>query len=181
MFKRPSSRRRRFSQQIFLNLVPILDTMVCLIGFLLYTMSFLILVSIESPFPIINPADNAKKLLERPLQLTVSLRENEAEIWSPFGKITPKKIPNLLPGQPDIKGIHNGLLEVKQKFVQETKVVLSPFPGATYDILIVTMDAMRLLEATDPPLFAKNPKTGVEEQLKFLFPEIVFGNLLGDS
>ncbi|MBI3534512.1 MAG: biopolymer transporter ExbD [Deltaproteobacteria bacterium] len=181
MFKRPSSRKRKPRHQIFLNLVPIIDTMVVLIGFLLFTMAFLVLVSMDSPFPTINPQDIAKKLLEKPLQLTVTLRESEVEIWSPFQKITPKKIPNIMPGQPDIKSIHNTLVEVKQKFPAENKIVLVPFAGTNYETIIAVMDGMRLLEKIDPVFFAKNPRNGIDEQIRFLFPEVIFGNLLGDS
>ena len=181
MFKRPSSRRKTKHAQIILNLVPILDTMVTLIGFLLFTMSFLTLVSVESPFPQASLEDLKQKLKEKPLQLTLTLRENDAEIWSPFEKFSPKKIPNMALGQPDLKGIHEGLVAVKQKFPKETKIVLVPYPGATYDILVATMDIVRLLDATDPALFKKNEKTGNDEPMKLLFPEVVFGNLLGDS
>ena len=181
MLKRPSSRRGANKKNITLNLVPILDAMVTLIAFLLFTMSFLALVSIESPFPIVNPAELPSKIKEKPLQLTVSLRENEAEVWSPFDRFPSKTIPNPAPGQPDIKGIHDALVAVKLKFPLETKVVFAPFPGASYDVLIATMDSLRTLDPTDPPIFVKNEKTGNDEPLKFLFPEVIFGNLLGDS
>ncbi len=181
MLKRPTSRRKTGNQQISLNLVPILDTMVTLIGFLLFTMSFLTLVSIESPFPEANSADVAKKLKEKPLQLTVSVREKDTEIWSPFELIPAKTIPNPIPGQPDIRAIHEALVGVKQKFPHENKVVIVPFPGATYDVLVSTMDTVRVLEPTDPPIFVKNEKTGNDEPLKLLFPDVIFGNLLGDS
>jgi biopolymer transport protein ExbD len=181
VFKRPSSRRNESNKQITLNLVPVLDAMVTLIAFLLFTMSFIALVSIESPFPTVNPAEVQEKIKEKPLQLTVTLKENEAEIWSPFERIVSKKIQNITPGQPDIRGIHDALVLIKLKFPQETKVVLIPFPGATYDILISLMDSLRALEATDPPVFVKNEKTGNDAPLKTLFPEVIFGNLLGDS
>lgn len=178
MFRRPSLRRKSGSEQIQLNLVPILDTMVTLIGFLLFTTSFLSLVSIESPFPSASTAEVQKKLEEKPLQLTLTLRENEAEIWSPFEKIQSKTIPNASPGQPDAAKIHEALLAVKQKFPEETKLVIVPGPGVTYDILISVMDTARGIDPTDPPLFHKNLTTGNDEAVKSLFPEVMFGNLL---
>jgi biopolymer transport protein TolR len=182
MLKRPtSSSRRRGSKEINLPLVPIIDTMVTLIGFLLFTMSFLSLVTIESPFPTASTADVKEKLKEKPLQLTLSLNPQEAEVWSPFDRIASKRIPNIAPGQPDIPAIHAALVEVKQKFPTESRVVLVPFAGASYDTLIVAMDSIRLLEATDPPIFVKNPATGNDEPAKALFPEVIFGNLLGDT
>jgi biopolymer transport protein ExbD len=180
VLKRPSVRRKRLTEQVNLNLVPVLDTMVTLIAFLLYTMSWLVIVAIESNLPQINPADVPEKIKERPLQLTLSLREGEAEIWSPFDRIKAKKIPNTSEGTPDTLAIHNELIEVKKLFPKETTLVLSPQGKMNYDSLIGVMDASRTLEPGDPPVFLLNPETGVEEQTNFLFPNVVFGNLLGD-
>jgi len=155
--------------------------MITLIGFLLFTMSFLAIVSIESPFPQASSRDIEEKLKEKPLQLTVTLRDNEAEIWSPFERIPSKTIPHQIPGQPDIKGIHDALVSVKQQHPLETQIIVVPYATATYDILISVMDTIRFLEPTDPPIFVKNKVTGNDEPMKALFPEVVFGNLLGDT
>ena len=87
MLKRPTSRRKSHHGPIEINLIPILDTMVTLIGFLLFTTSFLALVSIESPLPQASADDVQEQLKEKPLQLTLSMREKDIEIWSPFEKI----------------------------------------------------------------------------------------------
>lgn len=187
MLKRPSSRRKSKVEQIQLNLVPILDTMVTLIGFLLMTMSFLVLVGIESPFPMADPNQQVHELKEKPLQLTVSMHEKEVEVWSPFDKFQSKKFPNV-PSQtspnadelqPDLKSIHDFLITIKQKFPMESKIVLVPLGDVNYDTLIAMMDSFRMLDPTDPAIFVKNAQTGTDEALKTLFPEVVFGNLLG--
>lgn len=181
MFKRPTSRRKTESREISLNLVPILDAMVTLIGFLLFSMSFMALASIESPFPQASREDIETKLKEKPLQLTLTLRDNEAEIWSPFDRIPSRKIPNASAGQPDIKAIHDSLVGIKQQFPTETKLVFVPAAGASYDTLISVMDSVRMVEDSDTPIYRKNPATGNDEAVKTLFPEVIFGNLLGDS
>jgi biopolymer transport protein ExbD len=181
VLKNPTSRRRSSRENIELNLVPILDTMVCLIAFLLFTTSFLSIVAIESPFPMASTAENREKLKEKPLQLTISLHEKDTEIWSPFARIAAVNVPNPTPGQPDIAKIHEALIGIKQKFPTETKIVLVPTKGTNYDTLITLMDGMRGMEKTDPPLFAKNPATGIDEPVKILFPEVIFGNLLGEG
>ncbi|MBC7693632.1 MAG: biopolymer transporter ExbD [Methylotenera sp.] len=181
MLKRPSSRRKSKHQEVVLNLVPILDAMVTLIGFLLFTMSILNVVSIESPLPQMSAQDVEQKLKEKPLQLTVSFRKDEIEIWSPFDRIQAKKIPNVSPGQPDVKALHEALIVIKQQFTGETKIVVAPEGSTSYDVLISSMDAMRTLEPTDPPIFVKNPQTGIDQPLKVLFPDVIFGNLLGDA
>lgn len=181
MLKRPCSRRKSHTDQIELNLVPILDTMVTLIGFLLFTTSFLNIVNIESPFPEASTQANEEKLKEKPLQLTVSVHENDTEIWSPFERIASKKIPHQQPGQPDLKTLHESLIDVKKQFPEESKIIIVPNAATNYDTLVSVMDVLRTLEPTDPPVFHKNPQTGVDEAIKKLFPEVIFGNLLGDS
>lgn len=180
MLKRPSARRKAPPRQIELNLVPILDTLVTLIAFLLFTMSFLSLVTIESPAPIVSPEDVKQKLKEPPLQLTLTLRENELELWSPFEKIQPQKIPFLEAGKPDIKTLHEALVDIKNRFPTEKQIVFVPHPSTSYDILIATMDSVRTIEPTDPSVYVKNEATGTDELATQLFPEVIFGNILGD-
>ena len=180
MLRKPTNRRRGKSEQIELNLVPILDTMVTIIAFLLFTMSFLVLAHIESPFPVASMEDLKEQVKKKPLQLTLSLHDKDAQIWSPFDLIPKQVIPNQADGVPDLRAIRTALIGIKSKFITENKIVLVPTPQVNYENLILIMDAVRLLEKTDPPLFTKNPTTGQDEVVKFLFPEVVFGNLLGD-
>lgn len=180
MLNRPSTRRKSQSEPLQLNLVPMMDCLVTMIAFLLYSMSFLALVSVESPIPIASTATTEQQLNEKPLQLTLSLRKNESEIWSPFNKIAPVKIKHLEDEKPDLAQIHAKLIEVKQKFVAENKIVLVPQPDTPYDALVAVMDSVRVLDKTDPAIFGKNAVTGLDEPIKVLFPEVVFGNILGD-
>ncbi len=193
MLKRPSSRRKSHSEGIELNLVPILDTMVTLIGFLLFTTSFLAIVSIESPLPQASSEEVQEKLKEKPLQLTVTIKEGEVEIWSPFNKIPTKTFKNIpaIPtstnpapsseGNYDLKGIHEALMAIKKDFPTEQNVVLAPMRNTGYEGMVGLMDALRTIDPTDPPLYLKNAQTGLDEPAKVLFPKVVFGNLLGDQ
>ena len=181
MLKRPTSRRKSHNEPVEINLIPILDAMVTLIGFLLFTTSFLVIVNIETQLPQAAPQEVQEQLKEKPLQLTVTLRDQNVEIWSPFSKIPPKSIPNTQNGQPDSKAIHDALVEIKKQFPTENTIVVAPKSNTVYDDLIFLMDSIRILEPTDPPIYVKNEKTGVDEPLKTLFPKIVFGNLLGDT
>jgi biopolymer transport protein ExbD len=181
VLKRPSSRRKSHQEGIELNLVPILDTMVTLIGFLLFTTSFLAIASIESPLPQSSPVEVQEEQKEKPLQLTLTVKEKEAELWSPFGKIPSKVIPHQSQDQPDTKSIHEALIEVKKQFPLESTIVIVPTSATLYDQLISLMDSFRTLEPTDPQIYSKNEKTGIDAPVKELFPKIVFGNLLGDN
>ncbi len=178
MFKRPSSRRRNTSEQVQLNLVPILDTMVTLIGFMLYTSSFMAIVSVETVAPVMSTAQVQKQLQEKPLQLTLSVRTKDTEIWSPFEKFKAVVVPHTPEGEPDLLAIHDNLVTIKQRFPNESKVVLSPHSGLSYDSLVAVLDSARSLAKTDPVILAKNVQSGAEEPVKALFPDIIFGNII---
>lgn len=179
MLKRPSSRRRSHPAEIQINLVPMLDALVTMISFLMYTMAFLSFTMIESPLPIISPETNQQQLRERPLQLTLTLNESDVLLWSPFDLIPQQRIPNRQDGSPDFLKLHETLIGIKQKFLSEDKLILVPSGVTSYDTIIAVIDAVKNLEKTDPVIVIKNAKTGVEEQAKYLFGDIVFGNLLG--
>lgn len=179
MFKRPTSRRRSDRGQIVLNLVPMLDALVTLVTFLLFTMTFISIVTIESQLPISSRKIN-KRLKTKPLQLTLSFNNRFTEIWSPFKRIRVRKIPHAPDGTPNTLEIHRNLVQIKQKFPRENTIVFAPHGGSSYDIIIAVMDAARSLEKTDPPMYVKN-KDGIDQEVNKLFPEIVFGNLLEGS
>src|SRR5690606_19957290 len=106
--------------------------------------------------------------------------EKSVELWSPFNKFPARTIPNTPEGTPDVAAIHTAAMEIKSRFPDENQVVIAPYAGLSYDPLISVMDAVRAVEDTDPPLFRENKETGIQEEVKLLFNEIVFGNLLGD-
>ncbi len=180
MFKRPSSRRKSGHSEVQLNLVPILDTLVTLISFLLFSMAFLNLASIESAFPVASSEDQAKQLKTKPLQLTLKVEETQTKIWSYFDLIKPISVPHLEPGKPDSAKIHQALVTIKKQFPIEKSIVFEPNSETNYDSIISVMDAARNLEPSDESIYFKDPATGRDEVAQKLFPDIVFGNLMGD-
>ncbi|MFZ9595745.1 MAG: ExbD/TolR family protein [Bdellovibrionia bacterium] len=175
MLKRPCSRRKSHQEPLELNLVPILDAMVTLIGFLLFTTSFLAIVSIESPLPVASL--ESPPLTEKPLQLTLAMQDSAVEISSAFGKVEPRTIPNTSENQLDLKKIHDALVEIKKRYPQEVNAVILPLAGTSYDDLIGLMDAIRMMEPSDASIYVKNEKTGMDEPIRELFPKVVFGDL----
>lgn len=176
MFKRPSSRRKTKKEEIRLNLVPMMDALVTLIAFLLFTMSFLALVSLNSPVPLVS-AENNQDLDQKPLQLTMTIEENYVELWSPFDLIKSVRIENTSPDVIDLQKLHTELMQIKERFPTEQNIIFMPSPKISYDALIAIMDATRMIEKTDTPLFIQG-QNGVNQEVKRLFPNIVFGNLL---
>jgi hypothetical protein len=159
-----------------------LDTLVTLIAFSLFSMTFLSVVSMDSQVPVNSAASFKDRMDQRPLQLTMSEGFDATTIWSPFERISKVTVPHLEGGGgPDVLRIHSELVKVKQKFPKERQLVIVPSSTTPYDTLVALMDAARLLDNTDPPVFQKNEQTGVNQAENMLFPEVVFGNLLGDT
>lgn len=168
--------RRGTSAPLGMNLVPMLDAMVTLIAFLLYTASFISLATIDSPVPL---AAAPSKITGRPLQLTLTIGEKNLTLWSPFDKIETRKIPHLDDGTFALDSLHEAILGVKRKFPSETKIVVVPASTTSYDELIGVMDSVRDPSPSDPAITLPADQDGIERVVARLFPEIVFGNLLG--
>jgi biopolymer transport protein ExbD len=180
MLRRPSSRRSGANgEQIELNLVPILDAMVTLISFLLFSASFLAIAVIDTPAPLLaDPREVMEKLKKPPLNLTLRVQEAQLFLEGGFGNLVNRRIPNTAEGKPDTVALHTALLEVKSRFPDEKKLILMPDAGVNYETMVMIMDSARKFEKTDPSMFKKNPTTGVDEPETYLFPEIIFGNIL---
>jgi biopolymer transport protein ExbD len=181
MLKRPSTKRKsKTSEEISLPLVPIMDAMVTLISFLLFSASFLAIVVIDSPAPVLaDPKEVLEKSKQPPLNLTLRIQEKAMFIEGGFGNLVNRRIPNRPDdGGYDLEALHTALIEIKNRFPDETKLILMPDLGVSYDQIVQIMDAARRFEKTDPSMFKKNPLTGVDEAETKLFPEFIFGNLL---
>jgi hypothetical protein len=82
-------------------------------------------------------------------------------------------------GEPryDLEKLHQLLIAIKNRHPTETKLILKPEGGVAYESIIGIMDAARYVEKTDPPMYKKNAQ-GMDEPEKYLFQEVIFGNIM---
>ncbi|MGE4233337.1 MAG: ExbD/TolR family protein [Bacteriovoracia bacterium] len=183
MFKKPSSRRKTENSEITLNLVPILDAMVTLIAFLLFSSSFLAIAVIDTPAPVLGtPDQQEQQSKDRPLQLTAMISAHRILIQDWTGSrekhiIANVEDPNTGDSRYDFEKFHQLLLQIKNRYPKETKLILKPDSGVAYETIIELIDRARFFEPTDPALFKTNAQ-GVDEVEKKLFPEVIFGNIM---
>ncbi len=183
MFKRPSTRRRSEAAQIELNLIPVLDALVTIISFLLYSLTFLALVAIDTPAPLLAPAEEQiEKMKEKPLQLTAVIQDDRIVIsdWSGSREAhTIMSVPDPKTGEKryDTEKFHQTLIGIKSRHLKETKLILKPESGVAYESIVDLMDSARNIEKTDTPIYKKDDK-GMDVPETKLFPEIIFGNIL---
>ncbi len=183
MFKKPSSRRKSEHSEIELNLVPILDALVTLIAFLLFSSTMMAISIIETPAPLLAPAsEQIEKIKEKPLQLTATVKKDKIYIADWSGSREAHTIPSIADpqtGEPryDIETFHKTLIEIKTRHPKETKLIFKPDGGVAYESIVELMDSARMLEKTDPPFFIKDA-AGVDKPDTKLFSEVIFGNIM---
>ncbi len=179
MLKRPSARRKSHGTgDVELPLVPIMDAFVTLIAFLLLATSLLAVTLIDTPVPVVsNVPDDSK---EKPLMLTLKLTPEELHLSSAFNKIPVQKFPKIDKGY-DLEKLHEALVAIRQQFPKEKTVVFMPSGDIKYNDIVQTMDSVRLLLKTDPPFYITDEKDGVDKPDQYLFPFVIFGNVLSGN
>ena len=144
-----------------LNIVPMIDMMVILVFFLLFTAVFSNTNILELNLPAPN---SSVPELPKGLNLEVIVRQNGIEVADRNSGVL-KTLPKVN-GEFDYPGLSSFLQDVKARYptVLAASVLLEQ--DIPYDVLVQTMDNVRLFEKDDAPAFTK-----VE-----LFPDISVGD-----
>jgi hypothetical protein len=155
-----------------------MDAFVTLIAFLLLATSLLAVTLIDTPVPVIsNLPDDSK---EKPLMLTLKLAEEGIVLSSAFNRIPAQDFPKVEKLYP-LDKVHDALVQIRKQFPTEKTVVFMPTPEIKYDDIVQTIDAVRMLLKTDEPFYVKDEKTGVDKPDTYLFPNVVFGNVISGN
>lgn len=184
MLNKPSTRRKSSQHQLELNLVPMLDALVTIVSFLLFSTAFMAIVVIDTPAPVLGTVDEqVENLKTKPLQLTAHIQAHQIIVsdWSGSReKHVIASITDPASGEPkhDIEQLHKILIEIKTRYPEEKKLILKPDAGIPYETIVEIMDSARFLDPkTDPPSYKKNEQ-GVDVPTNELFPEVIFGNIM---
>ena len=180
MLRRPSQRRSsKGIQEIDLPLVPIMDAFVTLIAFLLLVTSLLAVTLIDTPVPVVSNVPDDEKP-DKPLALQLRIDQDMLTLSSAFRRIPEQKFPKVDKGY-DLQKLHEALIAIRQQFPKEKNIVFMPAADVKYDDLVQLMDATRLLTKTDPAMPTFKDKDGVDRVDSFLFPTVVFGNVISGT
>ncbi len=133
-----------------LNIVPMIDMMVILVFFLIFTAVFsktnilqLNLPASSNAAPLDLPKDLKLEIIIRPDELVVNDR-NSGPLLT---------IANSATGY-DIENLSQFMRRIKSQFPQMTDATILPSPATSYDTLVQVMDAVRVYEIPVAP-FAK--------------------------
>lgn len=174
-YKKPTRRHKSKNEQ-GLNLVPILDAVFILIFFLLMSAQFVKIFEIGSDVPIVSESEPPKDK-KKPLALTLSITKRGFDLSTGVPSKRIKRIKKTQNGDYDLVALHDYLVGLKKRYINEETIVLKPIVDLTYEEIVKIMDEIRLLKKTDDAIFKKD-KDGLDVQLKTLFHKIMFGNLM---
>ena len=127
-----------------LNIVPMIDMMVILVFFLIFTAVFskTNIVQLNLPAP-----NSSVPELPEGLQLEVIIRSDRIEVADKRTGIL-RTIPNTAQGY-DYANVSTFLQAVKYKFPTKTDASVLLGPDVPYDVLVQAMDTVRVFEVND--------------------------------
>ncbi len=144
-----------------LNIVPMIDMMVILVFFLIFTAVF----SKTNILQLNLPANASAAPLDLPkgLKLEVIIRPDDLVVND--RNSGPLKVLDNTPNGYDLDGLSEYMRRVKATYPQMTDATILPGPNVSYDTLVQVMDTVRVYQIPEPP-YSKAE----------LFPDIAIGD-----
>ncbi|MTT53480.1 biopolymer transporter ExbD [Alcanivorax sp. VBW004] len=164
-------RRRSHDTEVELNITAFLNLMVVLIPFLLINAVFAQVSILQLDLPAVNDSSTPSEDDEKDkLVLEVLIYGNRYEVVDRNTSAVLKIVKN--DGEkPNSTGLHDYLVQVKEKFPQETAITLLCEDDTPYEVMIQTMDSVRLY----------NSEVNGQTIKKELFPSISIGSAPKDQ
>jgi len=168
------------SHEFELDLAPLLAVMVKLVPVLIVSSAFVPVVIIQSelPAPVAAIVNEEKK--EEPPQLELEIHPTEGMTLklSQGGKGIdqlhldyPKDLKNL-------STLKEGLAKMKRQQPQLFRLELLPKGDVPYEVIVKIIDAARKSPSSTEKFKFKNNKSGSMEETDYMFPDVVFANIL---
>ena len=130
-----------------MNIVPMIDMMVILVFFLIFTAVFSKTNILQLNLPA---ASNAAPVdLPKTLKLEVIIRPDDIVV-NDRNSGPLKTLPNTATGL-DLDGLSEFVRRVKSQFPQMTDATILPSPATSYDTLVQVMDTVRVYQLPTPP------------------------------
>lgn len=170
----------KHNSEFELDLAPLLAVMVKLVPVLLVSTAFVQTSVIETELPQVvqqaleeqkNKNDATSIMLyvgkANGFEIQIVQKEKSEVIKIP---VTGNKL--------DYAGLHSKLIEVKKKHPDVFKIELRPEDSVSYNDLVKVMDEARASKDKDTKFPVTDKKTGQQQETNYMFPEVVFANML---
>lgn len=164
-----------------LDLAPLLAVMVKLVPVLITSSVFVQIMVIESELPqgVQASIEESKKETLPQISLEISSTEGltlEAQLNNQT--LDQKKIPLTADKKLDLNQLQLTFREFKQKYPDVFQLKLNPDANVSYDEIVKIIDSARKSTDTKVQFPIKNQESAKVETTPFMFPDVVFANLL---
>ncbi|WP_413560983.1 ExbD/TolR family protein [Bdellovibrio sp. HCB209] len=163
-----------------LDLAPLLAVMVKLVPVLLLSSAFVQMMVIETELPqVVSEAIQRNDQEKTPtvIAIEVDSKEGFTVVINKAGKESTESVP-LKNGSFDLPTLHAKLVEVKKANPEVFKIELNPDGKVPYNDIVKVMDEARQAHDSKVTFPVFDTKQGKNVETKYMFPEVIFSNMM---
>lgn len=164
-----------------LDLAPLLAVMVKLVPVLLVSSAFVQMMIVETELPqVVQQALQAQDKNPKSAQLAIELSKKDGVrfIMTENDKQKVEVVSLNSKQEFDLPTVHAKFQELKKTHPEIFRIELSPEADVSYKEIIGVMDEARRSRSNDVRFPVKDAKTGQETTTDYMFPEVVFANMM---
>lgn len=164
-----------------LDLAPLLAVMVKLVPVLLISSAFVQMMIIETDLPqVVQQAIEQQNNTPKPTLVAVEMSKKLGLkiVITEDGKQTVETVALNKDQQLDLPNVQAKFLEIKKAHPEVFKIEMNPEEDVPYKDVVQVMDAARKSRSSDVKFPIKDLKTGADTSTQYMFPEVVFGNMM---
>lgn len=164
-----------------LDLAPLLAVMVKLVPVLLVSSAFVQMMIIETELPqVVQEAIHRQDTAPKPTKISLSLDKKDgiSVVINQNGKENIKQINLTAKKEFDFEKLYLTMQEVKRANPEVFKIEFNPSATVHYKDIVKMMDEVRKSKSSEVRFPIKDEKTGEMTSTEYMFPEVVFTNML---
>ncbi len=164
-----------------LDLAPLLAVMVKLVPVLLVSSAFVQMMIVETELPqVVQQAIQKQETNPKAAQVSIEMSKKEGVrfILTEDGKQKIELVGLNSGKEFDMPAVHAKFKELKKSHPEVFKIELSPDSEVAYKDIVKVMDEARRSRSNDIRFPLKDEKTGQETTTDYMFPEVVFANMM---
>lgn len=173
--------RNTNNQEFELDLAPLLSVMVKLVPVLLISSAFVQMMIIETELPqVVQQAIQDQDKNPKAPQVTVEINKKDGVkiIVNDQGQEKVEVVALTSEKQFNYSELHAKFQEVKKAYPQVFKIEFNPDGNVSYKDVVKVMDEARRARDKNVRFPVKDTKTGQDTTTEYMFPEVVFANMM---
>lgn len=178
--RRRNSAVESLSHEFELDLAPLLAVMVKLVPVLIVSSAFVPVVIIQSELPaaVVSAMNETKTEPPPQIELAIHAEQGMDLTLSKAGKNIDQVHMSFPKNWDDLSEVKQNLIRMKRQAPQVFQLELLPKGEVPFQMIVKVMDAARKNSPGAEKFKFKNPQTGAMEETDYMYPDVVFANIL---